>query len=597
MVDVIKSREKDVRSSQRDLNEAQHLAKLGSWKLDIVNNKLEWSDEVFNIFEMDPETFIPSYEALLDAVCPNDRELVNTAFMDSLKNKQPYDITHCLQMKDGSFKYVHEHCESVFDDEGNPLYSKGTVQDVTEQKQKDEILIRTQKMDALGKLTGGVAHDFNNMLGVILGYSELLQKVLTGDDRKLKYVNEILAAGERARLLTKKLLSFSRKETTETEIANINKLLLDDRNMLEKTLTVRIELVYDFEEGLWPVSLDKSAFQNAVLNMNINAMHAMQGTGRLEIKTGNVHLDAADVRNMDLDTGDYVLLSITDNGIGMNAETRSKLFDPFFTTKGEKGTGLGMSQVYGFVQQTGGAIHVYSEPGHGTRMAIYLPRCSEDDSNLPQKEHDTTTQEEMGHETILVVDDETALRELSEEILRSQNYQVFCAENGIEALKILETESVDLVLSDVIMPVMDGYQLATKIQELYPDVKIQMVSGFSDDQHLNRAYDNLNQQRIQKPFTSKTLLQKIRLLLDEKKKNVDQFSLEKTFVDKPAVSIQWSNTFRSGIGAIDADHKRLISLVNRCDRAIKDSQQDEIILSTLDDLMAYVDYHSSVKSF
>jgi len=580
MVSVIKSREEELKTSRYDLNEAQHLAKIGSWKLDIVNDEFDWSDEVYNIFELAPKEHGSSYEKLLEIVFPEDRERVNAAYLNSLNNRQPYDITYRLQMKNGSIKYIHQHCESVFDDEGNPLTSKGTVQDITEKKFKDEIVSRTQKMDALGKLTGGIAHDFNNMLGVILGYSELLQNTLASDTKELKYINEILAAGDRARMLTKKLLAFSRKEASTPEVLDVNKLLLEDRNLLEKTLTARIGLVYDFAEDLWPVFVDKSDIQNAVLNMSINAMHAISGTGKLTIQTSNVHLNVTDVQSMDIDAGDYMLLSLSDTGCGMDEETRSNLFDPFFSTKGEKGTGLGMTQVYAFVNQAGGSIYVYSELGYGTRIAIYLPRSSEYEFGSLEMKHDMDEQVETGHETILVVDDETALRELAEEILNNHDYRVLCAKSGVEALKVLETESVDLLLSDVIMPDMDGYQLAEKVTERYPDVKIQMASGFSDERNLNATNEKLHEERLQKPFTSKILLRRIRQLLDENKKSVDEST----------ASIQWSNKFRTGIGVIDSDHKVLVSLISRSQKAINDDQHDEM-LSILEELIAYVGYH------
>lgn len=589
MVKVIRNREEDLKKSQIDLNEAQRLSKIGSWSMDKNRNKFYWSDEIYNIFGLNSGEVEPSYDFFMEMVFPDDRSIVKDKYIESLKYHRPYDITHRLQMKDGAIKYIHQHCESVFNEQGVALYSKGTIQDITEKKHKDEMLNRSQKMDAIGKLTGGIAHDFNNMLGVMLGYSELLQSALNGDEKKVKYINEILAAGERARVLTRKLLAFSRKEATTTELTNINKLLMEEKNLLEKTLTARIRLTCDFEEGLWPVMLDKSDIQNAVLNMCINSMHAMPNIGNLTIKTENVHLDYDDVINMQLESGDYVLVSITDTGTGMDEEVRSKLFDPFFSTKGEQGTGLGMSQVYGFVKQTGGAISVYSEPGYGTRIAIYLPRSIEENDSTGQQSDEVSEIPETGNETILIVDDVVSLRDLAAEILTGHGYKTLVAESGFEALDILKSESVDLMLSDIIMPEMDGYQLAEKVQELYPDIEIQMASGFSDDRLLTASNEELYNNRLQKPFTSKALLQSIRKLLDKKK--LKDVLVEDSVLDELHGFIQWSSKYSSGIDEIDADHKVLVRLINRCQKAVIDNQQDEKIISILGDLISYVDYH------
>ena len=588
MVEVIKSREEALKASQIDLKEAQHLAKIGSWKLNHINKELVWSDEMFQILGVNSELVEPSFETFLYTVFPEDKILVSNAYNDSIKNKAPFDLTHRLQMGNGDIKYIHEHCELIIDDKSNILYSKGTIQDVTEQKLNSEILNRTQKMDALGKLTGGIAHDFNNMLGVILGYSELLQSMLEGDESKLKYIDHVIDASTRASTLTKKLLSFSRKEATEIESVNINDLLTDDRNLLEKTLTSRIELVYDFDNELWPVRLDINDMQNAVLNMSINAMHAMKSTGKLVMSTKNLHLNQLDAKNLNLEHGDYVLLSITDTGIGMDEEVRSKLFDPFFSTKGEKGTGLGMSQVYGFVQQTGGMIHVYSEPGYGTRMAIYLPRDIYETSS--EEEHDEVISSDlMGTETILVVDDEVSMREYAYEILTRNNYKVLCAENGIEALRILELKAVNMVLTDVIMPEMNGYELSTKIRMLYPDMKIQIASGFTDELTIGTTNEELHSQRLQKPFTSNVLLKKIREVLDSENEIItDSVNSEE---GKPLMPIEWTDRYSSGLEVMDSDHKILINMINRCALEIKDNQSHKAISSILNDLVAYVDHH------
>jgi signal transduction histidine kinase/CheY-like chemotaxis protein len=380
-----------------------------------------------------------------------------------------------------------------------------------------ELINRSQKMDALGKLTGGIAHDYNNMLGVVLGYADLLEDALSEHSALALYVHEIKHAGKRGVKLTKKLLAFSRKKHSTADILNINTLLRNEKHLLEKTLTVRIKLVFELADGLWTVWLDSGDLEDAILNMSINAMHAIAGNGQLTLQTCNESINVADAKLLNLEPGDYVLLKIIDTGCGMNESTIGKIFDPFFSTKGEKGTGLGLSQVFGFVERSKGAIKVYSELNHGSQFMLYFPRYQEQSSNggEQQTENNNNIANINGSETILLVDDEPALLKLTAKILSKHGYNVICAGNTRQVLDILEHESIDLLLSDVIMPEMDGYELAAIVQQKYPRVKIQLVSGFSDDRHVKMIDDDLHQHLISKPFNSQNLLQRIRVLLGE----------------------------------------------------------------------------------
>jgi len=389
----------------------------------------------------------------------------------------------------------------------------GSCIDMTNQKKQEEQLHRTQKMDALGKLTGGIAHDYNNMLGVIIGYSELLKEGLADNPKFVNYATEIQHAGQRGSKLTKKLLTFSRYKTAEAEIVDINQLLKDQQLMLEKTLTPRIELVMDLAEDIWPIYLDSCDLEDTLLNISINAMHAMESGGTLYLTTGNVHLVPEDATNFSLPAGDYVILSITDTGTGMDKEVQNQIFDPFYTTKGEHGTGLGLSQVFSFMQLCKGAVKVYSEPGHGSRFSLYFPRYRKTD-DLTRDLRPVDIMDYQGDELILVVDDEQSLREMTSEILRRQGYRVLCADEGEAALKLLETEQVDLMLTDVVMQGMDGYQLAAAVQKKYPEIKIQLASGFNENFHKDLVDDELHHQVLQKPYGSHVLLKRIRELLD-----------------------------------------------------------------------------------
>ena len=512
-IEVRKQTEIALQESEKKLIKAQEISKIGNWELNLITNQLDWSDQIYRMFGINPDEFQPTLETFLDVIHPDDRERVNTAYTGSLTKRLPYSIDHRIRMPDGTIKHVKERCETFYDKDGKPIRSTGTVQDITEQVNMEEILRHTQKMDALGKLTGGIAHDYNNMLGVVIGFSELLEGALSEQPKLAKYAHEIHHAAKRGAKLTKKLLSFSRKKSINADVLNINSLLQDERHMLEKTLTARIQLKLELDNDLWPVKLDIGDLEDAIINLSINTMHAIDGNGELCLHTSNEVINEIDAKLLKLEPGNYVLLNIIDTGIGMDESIRERIFDPFFSTKGNKGTGLGLSQVYGFVERSNGAIKVYSEPGQGTHFTLYFPRYYENDIS----EHVIETSPEkdsIGKETILVVDDEQALLGLSFEILNQSGYSVICAQSAKQALSILETEPIDLLISDVIMPEMDGYQLAKLVQKKYPHVKIQLSSGFSESKHHGTADEILRQNLLDKPFNSKALLQRVRTLLD-----------------------------------------------------------------------------------
>ena len=486
------------------------------WEVDLSGRYTYASENVVDILGYYPDEIIG--RTPFDLMAAEESERVAAIFAEIVsKQEKITDLDNWGVHRKGQRICLRTNGVPVFDANGQLTGYRGVDKDVTAQKEMNDLLMRTQKMDALGKLTGGIAHDFNNMLGVIIGYAELLQNNLSVDDKSNKYVHQIYNAADRAKKLTAKLLAFSRKESFNATETDINQLLREDQHMLEKTLTARIRLRYELEVDLWPVCLDRSTLQDAILNISINAMHAITDNGRFTIATQNISLDAEDVSQLDIKQGEYVALSFTDTGAGMDEATRLKVFDPFFTTKGESGIGLGLSQVYGFVQQSGGAIHVSSQPGKGTKIVVYLPHCFSSAVGDPVLKTADSSWDYSGDETILVVDDEEALCGLAEEILIKHGYKVLCAENGKQALEILKTDSVDLLFSDVIMPGMDGYELASRVKKNYPDIIIQMASGFSNKRHESEFNEKLHQQRLLKPYRSKMLLRRIRELLDRVK--------------------------------------------------------------------------------
>jgi CheY-like chemotaxis protein len=359
-----------------------------------------------------------------------------------------------------------------------------------------------------------VAHDFNNMLGIITGYSELLISELDEDLEHTQYVEEILRAGKRGASLTSKLLAYSRRRVMESSAIDLNSLLRQQQDMLQKVFTVRVNLSIEYQDDLWLVWLNEGELEDALINLCINAMHAMshiQSGAQLTIRTGNISLNSNEAELLGLNAGDYAQLIVADNGCGMDRSVREKIFDPFFTTKKEQGSGLGLSQTYGFAKRSGGAIAVTSDLKLGAQFTLFFPRKEIEEMLIPSE---VGSRNLGGHESILVVDDEPALRHITSEFLRKKGYDVQLAENGIEALSILETRKIDVLFTDVIMPEMDGYELAAIVQDKYPRVKIQLASGFAKESSPEGLNKTLWENIIEKPFSSAVLCEEIRILLD-----------------------------------------------------------------------------------
>jgi len=401
----------------------------------------------------------------------------------------------------------------VFGSDGKVNFLVAEARDATRRRLAEEHSKRSQKMDALGKLVGGIAHDYNNMLGVILGYAELLEMKYEGtEDESEDYITEIIRAGERGRVLTRKMLTFSKSESSNPTTCDTNQVLLDLKDMLSKSLTASIKLNYDLYDHAWPIFLDVHELEDAILNMSINAKYAMPKGGSLTITTQNTYISRDEAKLLGLAANDYLKLCITDTGCGMDEDTKSHIFDPFFTTKGDAGNGLGLSQVFAFTERSSGVINIYTQLGEGSQFSLYFPRYNETQkTNVSFDNH--SAPQLTGDDRILVVDDEPALRELAKQILTHFGYQVITACSGEAALKILASQNIDLMLSDIIMPNMDGYQLSRLVAEQYPTVKIQLASGFSDNRHTDSDL-HLRQNMLHKPYSSKELLTSIRLLLD-----------------------------------------------------------------------------------
>ena len=397
------------------------------------------------------------------------------------------------------------------------------AEDITQHKRNEEILRNSQKMDAVGQLTGGVAHDFNNLLGIILGNLELLKmdKLLKID--QLEKIDSAIASTVRGAQLTRKLLNFSRQDHKKQELTKINSFIRNLHELISKSVTAVIKVEVQLEENLWSVEIDSGDLEDAVLNLSLNARDAMPEGGVLIIETANKSLDVDFVKqNPGFSVGDYVMLSVSDTGVGITKSARKKIFDPFFSTKEfGKGTGLGLSMVYGFVKRSNGHILLYSEEGHGSSFHIYLPRAhsKHDEQNSSEKCHKTVIELPRGNEKVLIVDDEKALLLSADNYLRSLGYQTYIANSGEEALEILKSEEeIELIFSDVIMPGIDGFELANQATNLKPNIKVLLTSGFTSKQ-MSSDNDKMNETKLlksllNKPYNLRELAEAVRSTID-----------------------------------------------------------------------------------
>jgi len=423
--------------------------------------------------------------------------------------------------KKGDSYTIRMSVSSISSKNGQVVRYIYVAEDITDQKRNEEMLRNSQKMDAVGQLTGGIAHDFNNILGIIMGNLELLQLSMKGQPNNLERIDSAMAGATRGAQLTRKLLNFSRQEHIQKEITQVNAFIENLRELIEKSVTAIITVEIQLEKKLWQVEIDPGDLEDAILNLSLNARDAMPNGGMLVIETSNSHIDSGFVsHNPGARVGDFVKVSVSDNGSGMSEEVRKKIFDPFFSTKEfGKGSGLGLSMVYGFVQRTGGFIQIYSEEGEGSVFHIYLPRAAKE-NDTPETLEDNT-ELPRGNERILIVDDEISLAKTCEHYLQQLGYKTVLANSGNEALGILsEIKDIDLMFSDVVMPNMDGFDLAFTVAKHYPDVKILMTSGFTS-KRMELEKDNqtsvrkLAENLLTKPYNLRELSVAVRDALDK----------------------------------------------------------------------------------
>lgn len=487
----------------------------GIWTIDAQLNTTFTNHRMAEMLGENPEGMLG--RSLLDFVSPQDAETFG-ADIERMREGSPEQRECRLRRRDGSTVWVLLSASPLHDDEGGMTGMLLIAADITERRALEEQFRQAQKMEAIGRLAGGVAHDFNNLLTIISGYSELLLGRLPAQDPLTRLVMEIKRAGERAAGLTRQLLAFSRKSVLEPKLVDLNGVISESAGMIRRLVGEDVEFRTTLEPRLGRVRVDPGQMDQVILNLVINSRDAMPQGGRLTLETQNIELDVSYAQmRPEIKPGQYVMIAVSDTGTGMSEEIKARIFEPFFTTKTKgKGTGLGLATVYGIVKQSGGHINVYSEPDQGTTFKIYLPRVA---GAVAVKMYDrTTTPSRSGHETVLLVEDEEALRAFARQVLQSAGYTVLEAGNGPEALALVEEYHghIHLLVTDVVMPQMSGRQLAERLLATRFGLKVLYISGYTDDAVVRHGVLQAEVSFLQKPFSPAALTAKVRAVLDQR---------------------------------------------------------------------------------
>jgi two-component system, cell cycle sensor histidine kinase and response regulator CckA len=453
-----------------------------------------------------------------DAIAPEERERVFTTFGRLMAGESSVSVEFRITRPDGELRWIHSRGFQVRDAAGKVIRLTGIASDITVRKQFEAQLFQSQKLETVGKLSGGIAHEFNSILTAILGQCEMLLADLPSGSPSAKSATEISQAAGRAATLTRQLLAYGRKQFLKPETLDLNKVIAGMEGVFHHLMGGEVTTQIVPSPNLQAVKVDAGQIEQVIMNMAINARDAMPNGGKLTLETANVSIDEESVgRYPDLKAGKYVMLAITDIGAGMSEQVKARLFEPFFTTKGVgEGTGLGLSSCYGIIKQSGGHISVYSEPGRGTTFKIYLPQVEQQAKTLLKRPSSLALP--RGIETILLVEDDPALREMAETLLNRLGYKVWPAANGIEALSLKQQRNVghiDLLFTDVVMPHMSGKELADRVRSLYPHTRILFTSAYTENTTINQGMLDKNVALLQKPYTPSALAHKLREVLDQ----------------------------------------------------------------------------------
>ncbi|OFW01074.1 MAG: hypothetical protein A3I61_13860 [Acidobacteria bacterium RIFCSPLOWO2_02_FULL_68_18] len=498
------------------LRRAVEAGNVGLWERDLRTNQVEVSPECKRQLGYADDEVADDYREWHRHVHPDDLaglRQIQTAYLDGT-------APHCearfrVRHKDGSYRQMLTRYTAERGEDGTPIKLRGANIDITEYTALQAQFLQAQKMESIGRLAGGVAHDFNNLLTVINGIADAALAHIRTQDPLHADIAQIRAAGERAAGLTRQLLAFSRRQILRSEVLDLNAVVVGMADILRRLIGEHIDLRYTLAERLGGVRADRTQLEQVILNLVVNARDAMPHGGAIVVETRDIDVDeGAAALHPSMEAGPYVMLAITDTGVGMDEATQLRVFEPFFTTKASaESTGLGLATVYGIVKQSGGSIWVYSEPGRGATFKIYLPRADA----APAAPSPVAKEVPAARgETILLVEDDTAVRHLARRFLESSGYVVLEAEHGGAALLTLErfNGTVDLLLTDVVMPGMSGPELAARLSGLRPGMKVLYASGYTDDAVLRRGVREDSARLLTKPYTRAELVRRVREVID-----------------------------------------------------------------------------------
>jgi two-component system cell cycle sensor histidine kinase/response regulator CckA len=519
--------EEALRGSEERLRETEHrlltalaAARMGTWRWNLLTNQEDLDRGLSRILGLEAPESVRTIQDVLDRVHPEDYDAVQDALGQSAQSGADLDIEFRVVRPDGGIRWLRAHGQVFHDAAGDPVAMTGAWVDVTQRREVEEQLRQAHRMDRVGRLAGGVAHEVNNMMTEILGFSDLILPTLDPADDRYADVLQIRKAAARASMVTGQLLAFSRRQMLQPQVLGLNGVLEQLRPILLRLLGDDKHLSLSPAPDLWRVYADRGQIEQVVINLALNARDAMAPGGRLALQTANVELDdtyALRHPGVLIRRGRYVRIAVSDSGVGIPRELQIRIFEPFFTTKPVgQGTGLGLSMVYGLVKQSGGFIWVYSEPELGTTFKLYFPAT---DFPVDADQVSTVPPPARGRETVLVVEDDDLVRPVTVRLLEIQGYTAVPAAGGREALEILAAPDrrIDVVLADVVMPEMGGSEVAERIAVLGLDLPVVFMSGFTDDEIIHRGLLAPDAPYLQKPFDARQLGRRLREVIDARR--------------------------------------------------------------------------------